>query len=145
MSDFKDITIKSVGFADQAGYSWYQVSVTLSRVPDKIWEDCFDEAVRQRVERVTDQLRQFTDSKRGEFPESTKRALEALSLNEDKKLIDDTVSSIEPLYELRGDKLTFRRVYGRDSKDGMEVAQKCLPDVKELLDAANKRRKKSKL
>jgi hypothetical protein len=144
MSDLKDITVKSVGFADQEGYPWYQVSVTLSRTPDKIWEDCFDEVFRQRMERVTNQLRQFAYSKREEIPDNASRVLEALGLEEDKELSDDTISSIEPLYELHGDVLTFRRVYGRDSKDGMEVVQKCLPDVKEWLDVTNKRRKESK-
>lgn len=144
MSDFKDITVKSVGFADQEGHPWYKVSVTRSRIRDKIWEDCFDEVFRQRMERGTHQLRQFAYSKREEIPDNARRALEALGLKEDKELSDDTISSIEPLHELRGDVLTFRRVYRRDSKDGMKVAQKCLPDVKEWLDAANKRRKKSK-
>ena len=96
------------------------------------------------MERVTNQLRQFAYSKGEEIPDNPRRALEALGLEEDKELSDDTISSIGPLFELRGDVLTFRWVYGRDSKDGMEAAQKCLPDVKDWLDAANNCRKKNK-
>ena len=133
MSDFEDIAIKDVGFAGQYefsygdGYPWYPVLVTLSRIPDKKWEDCFDEVFQQRMERISD------------------NTMRAIGLEKDElELAEDTVSSIEPLYELRADVLTFRWVYGGDSKDGMEAAQKCLPDVEELLDAANKCRKKSK-
>jgi hypothetical protein len=104
MSEFEDVTIKSVGFAGQEGYPWYPVSVTLSRIPDKRWENCFDEIFQQRMEQISDNMVRALDLKKDEL-----------------ELAEDTVSSIEPLYELRGDVLTFRWVYGRDSKDGMKA------------------------
>jgi len=87
--------------------------------------------------RFAEQFRQLAERKREDIPDQVMRLLENISQDCSTTVTDDATASTDRLYELSGDVLTLRWVYGRGSMVGEGVAQKCLPDVKELVKEAN--------
>jgi|GEM_PF-557857 hypothetical protein len=80
MSDFEDISIKSVGISAPSllGIRIHSATFTLTDRPDQKWRDCFWTAYHQSVEREIELYKQIVDRHKQEYPENVRRYLEEI-------------------------------------------------------------------
>jgi|GEM_PF-1216654 len=157
MSGFEDIMLTDIRTPPLDGYHWYPLAFKLSRRPDKKWTDCLKKVYEQSLRLLIDQqilcrrkkekaefiFITYMGSGIGKVPDDEKEALNAILLPGEEKIpiFDEKASIIAPYLNGRAE-LILPYVDSRGCNNGLELAPKILPYVKQWIDATNECRQK---